>query len=81
MNGFLHTLSRGKDTWSTIVHSTPERLSRLPQTEPAGPAPMINTSICFTSLIYSLSSRIFIISTAAFATEVPGPKMAATPAL
>ena len=30
---------------------------------------------------YSLSSRIFIISTAALATEVPGPKMQATPAL
>ena len=29
---------------------------------------------------YSSSSRIFIISTAALATEVPGPKMAATPA-
>ena len=34
-----------------------------------------------TQIIYSLSSKIFIISTAAFATEVPGPKMAATPAL
>ena len=32
-------------------------------------------------LVYSFSSRIFIISTAALATEVPGPKIAATPAL
>ena len=31
--------------------------------------------------ISHLSSKIFIISQAAFATEVPGPKMAATPAL
>ena len=30
---------------------------------------------------YSSSNRIFIISTAALATEVPGPKIAATPAL
>ena len=30
---------------------------------------------------YSLSSKMFIISQAAFATLVPGPKMAATPAL
>ncbi len=29
---------------------------------------------------YSLSSNIFIISTAALATDVPGPKIAATPA-
>ncbi len=31
--------------------------------------------------VYSLSSRIFIISQAALATDVPGPKIAATPAL
>lgn len=30
---------------------------------------------------YSLSRRIFIISQADLATEVPGPKMAATPTL
>ena len=33
------------------------------------------------SQTYSLSRRIFIISTADLATEVPGPKIAATPAL
>ena len=33
-----------------------------------------------TPLIYYFSSKMFIISTAALATDVPGPKMAATPA-
>lgn len=35
----------------------------------------------FIMLLHYLSSRIFIISQAALATDVPGPKMAATPAL
>lgn len=39
-----------------------------------------NFQTSLTSQNYYLSSRMFIISTAALATDVPGPKMAATPA-
>jgi len=39
------------------------------------------TDIVRNTYSLSLSKRIFIISQAALATEVPGPKMAATPAL
>lgn len=45
-------------------------------------AVFVTTAICVFILLYcSLSSKMFIISQAALATEVPGPKIAATPAL
>ena len=40
-----------------------------------------NIKIEVDNMSYCSPRRMFIISTAAFATEVPGPKIAATPAL